>query len=56
MSETVDVRDGVARWLKAAIRDVCHDDEIAAIAEMCGCERGDVLSIAQDIIEKGSKR
>ena len=56
MSETVSVRDGIARWLNAAIHDISHTDEIEAIAEVCGCKRGDVLSIAQDIIRKGRER
>ena len=56
MSETVSVRDGIARWMNIAIRDPAHDDEIDAIAEMCGCKRGDVLNIVQNIIEEGRKR
>lgn len=56
MSETVSVRDGIARWMNIAIRDLAHEDEIDAIAEMCGCKRGDVLSIAQNIINEGRKR
>lgn len=55
MNETVNVRDGIARWMKIAIMGPAHEDEIDAIAEVCRCKRGDVLSIAHDIIEKGCK-